>query len=249
MSRYVTQRDDARRARAGQRARRWSSTSSSSSRRGSRTRSPPPRPAAQTPRSSSSAAAPSSRSASPAAQGATRMVANRRSLFRPIGRRESAMDRDAARGVAERRACRCQIGAPIDRDPSTVGYWVRKHGLSANGSRARSRGGSPRDARDLCDEGIDCRDRGGVSTAARRPSRHWHRAVRAASRGDAIAPRPEARAERHELRRSSRRHGADHVLSAGAVSATDARGATRRRSPSGAGQAKLGSSRRPAGSA
>jgi hypothetical protein len=39
-----------------------------------------------------------------------------------------------------------QIGALANRDPSTVGYWVKKHGLVANGRAKHSpKGGLPRD--------------------------------------------------------------------------------------------------------
>jgi hypothetical protein len=39
-----------------------------------------------------------------------------------------------------------QIGALVDRDPSTVGYWVQKHGLVANGrAKYAPRGGLTRE--------------------------------------------------------------------------------------------------------
>jgi len=39
-----------------------------------------------------------------------------------------------------------QIGALVNRDPSTVGYWVNKHGLVANGrAKHAPRGGLKRE--------------------------------------------------------------------------------------------------------
>lgn len=43
------------------------------------------------------------------------------------------MERDTLHGYLERGLSLPEIGALTGRDPSTVGYWVRKHGLVANG--------------------------------------------------------------------------------------------------------------------
>lgn len=43
------------------------------------------------------------------------------------------MDRELLKGWLEQGLSLIEIGALTDRDPSTVGYWVRKHGLTANG--------------------------------------------------------------------------------------------------------------------
>jgi hypothetical protein len=34
-----------------------------------------------------------------------------------------------------------EIGRRVDRDGSTVGYWLRKHGLEANGAEKHARRG------------------------------------------------------------------------------------------------------------
>jgi transposase len=52
------------------------------------------------------------------------------------------MDRDRLKGYLDQGLSLGQIGALESRDPSTVGYWVKKHGLAANGrSRFAPRGG------------------------------------------------------------------------------------------------------------
>ena len=52
------------------------------------------------------------------------------------------MDRDRLKGYLEQGLSLIQIGALEKRDPSTVGYWVRKYGLEANGrDRYAPRGG------------------------------------------------------------------------------------------------------------
>jgi transposase len=68
-----------------------------------------------------------------------------------------------------------QIGALVNRDPSTVGYWVQKHGLAANGrDRYAPRGGLTREQlKPLVDRGLSqaqiARELDvGVSTV-----RHW----------------------------------------------------------------------------
>jgi transposase len=68
-----------------------------------------------------------------------------------------------------------QIGALVNRDPSTVGYWVQKHGLAANGrDKYAPRGGLTREQlKPLVDRGLSqaqiARELDvGVSTV-----RHW----------------------------------------------------------------------------
>lgn len=68
-----------------------------------------------------------------------------------------------------------QIGALIDRDPSTVGYWVQKHGLVANGrDKYAPRGGLAREQLEpLIERGFSQReiaDELGVSIST---VRHW----------------------------------------------------------------------------
>jgi hypothetical protein len=43
------------------------------------------------------------------------------------------MDRELLKGYLERGLSLIEIGTLENRDPSTVGYWVKKHGLAANG--------------------------------------------------------------------------------------------------------------------
>jgi hypothetical protein len=44
------------------------------------------------------------------------------------------MDRDLLRGYLDRGLSLAEIGRLEDLDPSTVGYWVKRHGLLANGN-------------------------------------------------------------------------------------------------------------------
>jgi transposase-like protein len=55
------------------------------------------------------------------------------------------MDRDSLRLLLEQGMSLQEIGRRFGRDPTTVGYWVRKHGLRAvHADRHRSRGGLDR---------------------------------------------------------------------------------------------------------
>jgi transposase-like protein len=65
------------------------------------------------------------------------------------------MDRDQLRAWLAEGLSLAEIAARVDRDPTTVGYWVRKHGLSANGSlKHTSRGGIDEEVLEiLCEEG------------------------------------------------------------------------------------------------
>jgi hypothetical protein len=56
------------------------------------------------------------------------------------------MDRDLLKQYIDQGLSLPQIGALVNRDPSTVGYWVQKYGLVANGrDRYAPRGGLSRD--------------------------------------------------------------------------------------------------------
>jgi hypothetical protein len=56
------------------------------------------------------------------------------------------MDRELLKGWLEEGMSLSAIGALTNRDPSTVGYWVKKYGLVANGREKHSpKGGLPRD--------------------------------------------------------------------------------------------------------
>lgn len=85
------------------------------------------------------------------------------------------MDRDLLAGWIERGLSLIEIGALTDRDPSTVGYWVKKHGLTANGkAKFAPRGGlSLEELKPLVDSGATLREmaeRLGRSTST---IRHW----------------------------------------------------------------------------
>jgi hypothetical protein len=55
------------------------------------------------------------------------------------------MDKDVLAQYLKQGLSLNEIGALMDRDPSTVGYWVQKHGLVANGrSKYAPRGGLTR---------------------------------------------------------------------------------------------------------
>ena len=61
------------------------------------------------------------------------------------------MDRDRLKAYLDQGLSLIEIGALENRDPSTVGYWVRKHGLRANGhDRYAPRGGVDRDVLSDC---------------------------------------------------------------------------------------------------
>ena len=54
------------------------------------------------------------------------------------------MDREVLRSYLSQGRSLEQIGALTERHASTVGYWIRRHGLAANGrARYSRRGGSP----------------------------------------------------------------------------------------------------------
>jgi IS30 family transposase len=56
------------------------------------------------------------------------------------------MDRNLLERYLKQGLSLTQIGALVDRDPSTVGYWVQKHGLVANGrEKYAPRGGLARE--------------------------------------------------------------------------------------------------------
>ena len=70
-----------------------------------------------------------------------------------------------------------QIGLRVDRDPSTVGYWVRKHGLSAaHRERCAPRGGLERDQLEaLIAEGLSMRAIGERLGVSQSTVSHWLR--------------------------------------------------------------------------
>lgn len=85
------------------------------------------------------------------------------------------MDRDQLKRWLDEGLSLPQIGTLLDRDPSTVGYWVKKHGLTANGQdKHAARGGLTREQLEpLVLQGLTVRaiaDALGVSEST---VRHW----------------------------------------------------------------------------
>lgn len=70
------------------------------------------------------------------------------------------MDRERLKRYLEQGMSLPQIGVLENRDPSTVGYWVKKHGLVANGkAKYAPRGGVDRDTMQaLIDRALTIRD-------------------------------------------------------------------------------------------
>ena len=69
------------------------------------------------------------------------------------------------------------IAREVDRDPSTVSYWVRKHGLtSAHAERHASRGGIDRDVlTELIEQGLTTREIAARVDRSQATIRHWLR--------------------------------------------------------------------------
>ncbi len=85
------------------------------------------------------------------------------------------MDRASLTGWLEQGLSLAEIGALVNRDASTIGYWIKKHGLSANGKRKYApRGGLARDELEpLVRAGVSVRE---IATRLDRSPgtvRHW----------------------------------------------------------------------------
>lgn len=65
------------------------------------------------------------------------------------------MDRGMLERHLERGLSLSQIGVLVNRDPSTVGYWIKKYGLVANGKTAHApRGGIDEEVLEImCEDG------------------------------------------------------------------------------------------------
>jgi transposase len=117
------------------------------------------------------------------------------------------MDKDVlARWLAEGRSLE-EIGRLTGRHPSTVGYWLRKHGLAApNADRHAARGGLERALLgELCAQDLTVREIAAAVDRSPATVRHWLRrydletsgtARRRKSRGK-VQERFEARCARH----------------------------------------------------
>jgi len=87
------------------------------------------------------------------------------------------MDRDLLKRYLEEGLSLPQVGVLVGRDPSTVGYWVRKHGLVPNGRQKYAPKGAPvrEELEGLVAEGLSSyriASRLGVSVST---VRHWLR--------------------------------------------------------------------------
>lgn len=98
-----------------------------------------------------------------------------------------------------------QIGKLVGRDPSTVGYWVSKHGLGANGSRKYApRGGIDEEVLEiLCDEGATLKEMAEELDRSMSTVQHWLiRYGLQTARGRTAAEREELEAAVREGKRS-----------------------------------------------
>lgn len=85
------------------------------------------------------------------------------------------MDRDQLQGYLEEGLSLAAIGALEGRDPSTVAYWLKKHGLEANGrQRHAPRGALNRDVlATLTAEGLPLRQIAAVVNRSSSTVRYW----------------------------------------------------------------------------
>jgi transposase len=122
------------------------------------------------------------------------------------------MDRDVLKRHLDEGLSRPQIGALLDRDPSTVGYWVRKHGLVANGrAKYAPRGGLSRELLEqLAADGATLQEMADATRVSVSTVRHWLRKFDLRT-ANARGPRPRADAARaagiRRIELDCRRHG------------------------------------------
>lgn len=85
------------------------------------------------------------------------------------------MDRDQLEAWLEQGLSLNQIGALTSRDPSTVGYWVKKHGLTANGRwKYAPRGGLTHEQLEpLVEQGLSLRQIAQRLDRSTSTVRHW----------------------------------------------------------------------------
>ncbi len=85
------------------------------------------------------------------------------------------MDRDRLKRYLEQGLSLIEIGALENRDPSTVGYWVKKHGLVANGkSKYAPRGGLTREQlAPLVESGATLQEMADALDRSIRTIRYW----------------------------------------------------------------------------
>jgi hypothetical protein len=85
------------------------------------------------------------------------------------------MDRDLLTGYLDRGLSLIEIGTLTNRDPSTVGYWVKKHGLMANGQgKYALRGGLTREQLEpLVESGATLKEMAEALDRSVSSVRHW----------------------------------------------------------------------------
>lgn len=135
------------------------------------------------------------------------------------------MDRDRLKGYLDQGMSLPQIGALENRDPSTVGYWVKKHGLVANGRDMYApRGGLTREQLEpLAEEGLTLKEIARRLDRSERTIRYWlarHGLKTRARRGPRPSVPPEVVARalaagKRTVMGRCRRHGATEFAIAG----------------------------------
>jgi hypothetical protein len=85
------------------------------------------------------------------------------------------MDRDLLEAWLEHGMSLAEIGALVDRDPTTVSYWLKKHGLKANGhDKHAPKGGLARDKLEhAVNEGLTLREIADRENVSVRTVRYW----------------------------------------------------------------------------
>lgn len=159
------------------------------------------------------------------------------------------MDKDSLRLFLEQGLSLEEIGRRVDRHPSTVGYWVKKHGLTAvNRTKHEARGGISRDRlTELVSEGLSFADMARLLGLSATTVRYWAKRydletrrtervrVGKESRADGLAI-VEMHCHQHVVRRSGSKDAAH----------TGACVAASKPLPAGAGRCETRSSRRRA---
>ena len=85
------------------------------------------------------------------------------------------MDRDLLKRYLDEGMSLIEIGVLINRDSSTVGYWVEKHGLEANGkAKYAPRGGLTREQLEpLVESGATLKEMAEALERSQSTVRHW----------------------------------------------------------------------------
>jgi DNA-binding transcriptional MerR regulator len=85
------------------------------------------------------------------------------------------VDRELLKGWLEQGMSLAEVGALVDRDPTTVAYWLKKHGLKANGhDKHAPKGGLTREQLEpLVEAGLTLEEIGARLHRGDRTSRYW----------------------------------------------------------------------------